>query len=140
MVVTVKLKYLRIAPRKVRMVANLIRGKKVKEAETLLKFLIKRPAESLRKLLNSAIATAEKDFHLAKSNLFISRLLVDEGPRLKRWRPRAKGKFYPFQRKSSHITLALDEIKKGGKEVKETGLKRKAIPKPVQTALKKRMK
>ena len=119
MSITVKLRYLRIAPRKVRLVAKAIKGKKVEEAETILRFLVKRAAKPMAKLLRSAIATAEKDFNLKKSNLFISKILVDEGPKLKRWRYRAKGRVYPIEKKTSHITLVLKEIKEKETKVKK---------------------
>ena len=111
MPVTVKLKYLRISPRKVRLVADLIRGKTVKEAETTLEFVRKRAAKPLKKLLKSGVATAENDFQMEKSNLYISEIRVDEGPTLKRYRFRGFGRIYPILKRTSHITLSLDEIK-----------------------------
>jgi len=110
MAVRAKLNYLRIAPRKIRLVADLIRGKKVEEAQTILSFTTKKAADSLLKLLKSAIANAKHDFQLEEANLFISNILVDEGPKYKRWRARAKGVAYEIQKKTSHITLVLDEI------------------------------
>jgi len=118
MPVNVKLRHLRISPRKVRLIADLIRGKKVEAAKTQLQFLNQKAAYVLLKFLNSATATARNDFHLDESNLYISKLLVDEGPKLKRWRPRARGMAYKIQKKTSHITLVLDEIEKGGKNIK----------------------
>jgi large subunit ribosomal protein L22 len=111
MPVIAKLRYLRIAPRKVRLVADLIRGKSVKDAEEILQFQIKRGAEPMRKLLKSAVANAKNNFKLSTENLYISKLTVDEGPKLKRWRPRARGRAYPIQKKTSHITVVLDELK-----------------------------
>lgn len=125
MAVTVKLKYLRISSRKVRLAADLIRGQKVLEAETRLEFLRKKAAEPLRKLLKSGMATAENDFHLEKSNLYISKITVDEGPTLKRQRSRARGRTSPIRRRSSHITMVLKEIQPG-KKIK----KAKIIEKP----------
>jgi large subunit ribosomal protein L22 len=118
MTVTVKLNYLRISPRKVRLIADLIRGKEVKAAKNQLQFLNQKAAYVLLKFLNSATAAARNDFHLDESNLYISKLLVDEGPKLKRWRQRARGMAYEIQKKTSHITLVLDEIEKRRKSIK----------------------
>ncbi|MCD6429427.1 50S ribosomal protein L22 [bacterium] len=111
MEVSAKLKYLRIAPRKVRLVADLIRGKSVDEAIRVLSFTRKRAAQPILKLLNSAIANAVHNFRLNKDKLYISKITVDEGPKLKRWRPRARGMAYEIQKKTSHITLVLTEAK-----------------------------
>lgn len=110
-----KLKYLRIAPRKVRLVANLIRGKKATEAQTILSFTIKKAAPRLLKLLNTAIADAKNNFQLDQSNLYISKITVDEGPKHKRWRARSRGIAAPIQKKTSHITIVLSEIVVGKK-------------------------
>ncbi len=110
MEVTAKLRYLRIAPRKVRLVADLVRGKSVEEATHILNFTRKRAAKPLLKLLNSAVANASHNFQLKKENLYISKILVNEGPKLKRWRPRARGMAYEIQKKTSHITLTLAEM------------------------------
>lgn len=112
MAVTAKLKYLRIAPRKVRLVADLIKKKRVLEARSLLEFTIKRAAKPIQKLLQSAIANAENNFGMEASNLFISKIFVDEGPTLKRTRARALGRFFPVHKRTSHVTLVLDEIEK----------------------------
>jgi len=119
MEITAKLKYLRIAPRKVRMVTDMISGKQVEEAQSQLLFARKKAAKPIRGLLKAAVASAENDFQLNKSNLFISNIFVDEGPKLKRSRPASRGHALPILKRSSHITLVLDEIKKG------LGLKKK---------------
>jgi large subunit ribosomal protein L22 len=118
MKVTAKLRYLRIAPRKVRLVADLIRGKTVEQAQTILNFVRKRATRPLLKLLNSAIANAHHNFQLEKNNLYISEIRVDEGPKLKRWRPRARGQAFEIQKKTSHVTLVLEEIEKKPKKRK----------------------
>lgn len=118
MKVKTKLRYLRIAPRKVRLVADLIRGKTVQQAQTILNFARKRATRPLLKLLNSAIANAHHNFQLEKNNLYISEIRVDEGPKLKRWRPRARGQAFEIQKKTSHITLVLEEIEKRPKKQK----------------------
>ena len=112
MEVTAKLRYLRIAPRKVREVSDLIRGKKVNEAQTFLEFLVRKPAKPVLKLLKGVIASAHHDFQLEQSNLYISKILVDEGPKLKRWRPVSRGRTAPIMKRTSHITIVLDEIGK----------------------------
>jgi len=107
--VVAKLRRLRIAPRKVRLVADLIRGKKVDEAINILTFLNKKAAKPVLKLLKSAIANAEHNFKLKKDNLFISKITVDEGPKFKRWMPRARGRADLILKRTSHITLVLSE-------------------------------
>ena len=114
MEVTLKLNHLRIAPRKVRLLADLIRGKKAREAAKILDFSVKRGSQPLRKLLGSAVASAKNDFQLDESTLFISKITVDEGPKLKRWRARARGRAAEIQKKTSHVTLALE-----GEKIKE---------------------
>lgn len=111
--ITAKLKNLRIAPRKVRLVADLIRGKKASQTLIILNHLPKKAALPMMKLLQSAIANAKNNFQISEDNLYISKLLVDEGSKLKRWRSRAMGRAYEIQKKTSHITLSLIE-----KEVK----------------------
>lgn len=128
MQVMAKLRNLRIAPRKVRLVVDLIRGKKLAEAQTILNFAIKKAAFPLAKLLKQAEANAKNNFQLDPLNLFISKITVDEGRKLKRWRPRARGQAYEIQRKTSHITLVLDEIKRS-KIKKKATLVKKELPK-----------
>jgi large subunit ribosomal protein L22 len=111
-----KLNYLRIAPRKVRIVADLIRGKKVKEAQNILNFTQKRAAPILLKLLKTAISDAKNNFHLNEKDLYISKILVNEGPKLKRIMPRGRGHFAEIQKKTSHVILVLEEIPKKTRE------------------------
>ena len=131
MEVTAKLKYLRIAPRKVRLLADLIRGKKVSEARTLLNFSLKKGKEPLKKLLDGAIASARHNFQLEEGDLRISEIKVDEGPKLKRWRARARGRAAEIQKKTSHITLILsgEEKKRKREKPKEKVLEREEITK-----------
>lgn len=107
MKVIAKLNYLRIAPRKVRLLADLIRGKKVKEARTLLDFSLKKGREPLKKLLEQAVANARNNFQLEEEGLWVSEIKVDEGPKLKRWRARARGRAAEIQKKTCHVTLVL---------------------------------
>ena len=119
MAVKSKLSYLRISPRKVRLIADIIEKKKAEEAQAILGFTIKKGAGPLLKLLNSAIASAKNDFQMEPSNLYISKIIVDEGPKYKRWRARSRGMASPIQKKTSHVTIVLDEIVKGKNLKKE---------------------
>ena len=129
MKVEAKLRFLHMSPKKVRLVANLIKKLSVKKAELQLKYSPQRSARSLEKLLKSAVANAENNFHLSKNNLFISGIRVDEGPALKRWRPRSRGVAYPIKKRSSHIYITLSEINPTEKPInpvqKETKKKEK---------------
>ncbi|MBM3250769.1 MAG: 50S ribosomal protein L22 [Candidatus Nealsonbacteria bacterium] len=118
MPVTAKLNYLRISPRKVRLVADLIRGKNVEDAQTILNFTTKKSAPFILKLLKSAIANARNNFQLEPANLYISKITVDEGPKYKRWMPRARGAVSGIQKKTSYITMVLEEARPTGKKVK----------------------
>ena len=113
-----KLKYLRIAPRKVRLVAALIRRKKVNDAQKILQFTIKNWASPMLGVLNTAISDAKNNFQLEENNLYIKEVRVDGGPINKRWRARSRGMAAPIQKKTSHITITLDEIEKGKKTKK----------------------
>ncbi|MBI2625320.1 MAG: 50S ribosomal protein L22 [Candidatus Nealsonbacteria bacterium] len=114
MTITVKLRRLRVAPRKARLVADLIRGKTIEEAQAVLNFTIKRAALPMLKLLKSAAANAKHNFQMSDNNLYISKITVDGGPKFKRWMPRARGQAYQVQKKTSHVTIELKEIKKDG--------------------------
>lgn len=116
--VKAQLNGLRIAPRKVRAVTNLLKGKDVAYALNQMEFFMKRPVLPLIKLLNSAIANAENNFSMVKSNLYIKEFLVDEGVKLKRFRPKAQGRAGEIQKKTSKVRLILDE--------RVAGLKRSA--------------
>ena len=102
-------KYLRVSPYKVRLVADLVRGKKVDEALTILKFLPKKGGRLINKTLRSAVANAENTQSIDVDTLFIKTILVDEGPKLKRWRPRAMGRATRILKRTSHITMVLAE-------------------------------
>lgn len=129
MEITAKLKNLRRAPRKVRLVANLIKGMDAIQAENELKFSVKDSAKPLLKLLKSAVANAENNFHLEKNNLYISKITVDGGPGLKRWRPRAFGRAAQVIKRTSHINIVLAE--------KVEGKIKKAINKKSKEAINK---
>ena len=116
MVVKASLNNLRIAPRKVRLVADLIRGKRVDFAQAILGVIVKKAAQPISKLLQSAVANAENNFHLDKDNLYISKIMVNEGRKLRRWRARSRGQAFEIQKKTSHIILELKELQKAKKE------------------------
>ena len=114
MEIKASLNYLRTAPRKVRLVTQLISGMGVGEAKNALKFLNKRASKPILKLLNSAVANARKNFSFDEkriASLYIKKIVVDEGPKLKRWMPVSRGTAHQIQKKTSHINLVLDERK-----------------------------
>ncbi len=96
------------SPRKVRLVADLIRGKDVEKAKALLTFIDKKSAPALKKLLESAVANA-KDLKKDTENLIVKDIRVDQGMELRRWRPRAFGRATPFRRRKSKVTLVLGD-------------------------------
>ena len=106
---TAQLNYLRIAPRKVRLVADLVQGLPVNEAEAQLLLMRKRSAPAILKLLRSAVANAKNNQKLEEEKLYIESLMVDGGPMLKRYLPRARGSASPIQKKMSHVTIVLGE-------------------------------
>lgn len=123
MEVKAKLHYLRIAPRKVRLVAGLIKGMPVANALIQLKHLPKRSSVPVEKLLKSAIANAKHNFNLEDANLRVKSLIIDGGPVLKRSSPRAFGRAALIRKRTSHLTLTLDEM------VQSTGKSRTALKK-----------
>lgn len=111
MEVKAKLSFLRMAPRKVRLITDLISGMEVVEAQNQLQFISKRAGLPLLKLLNSAVANAENNFKLVKDNLYIKKIFTNEGPTVYRFKPRAYGRAAPIRKRSTHITLILEEKK-----------------------------
>ena len=105
-----KLKYVRISPRKVRLVTDLIRGKKVSDALNILTFLRKKSSKVLFDLVKSAVANAETTKNMDVDNLFVSSIFVDGGPTMKRFLPRAMGRATTILKRSSHITVVLKEV------------------------------
>lgn len=103
-----KLNYLKIAPRKTRLIAHLIKGMNAVEAEAELLYRPHRAAKAVLKLLRSAISNAA-NLNLNKEKLFVSEIRVDEGPMLKRFMPRAQGRATPIHKKMSHVSLTLAE-------------------------------
>lgn len=102
-------KYIRLSPKKVHLVARMIRGKRVKEAQALLRFVPNRAARVLEKALNSAVANAENNYDLDRENLVVARAFADEGPTMKRLMPRARGRADVIARRSSHVTVVVAE-------------------------------
>ena len=98
---------IRIAPRKARVVIDLIRGKSVGEAVNILRFTPKVASEVILKVLNSAVANAEHNYKMDTDNLYVSQAYVDAGATQKRWHPRAQGRIYPILKRSCHITVVV---------------------------------
>lgn len=106
-------KSVRIAPRKVRLVVDLIRGKKVGEAIAILRHTQRGASPVVEKVLNSAIANAEHNYELNADNLVITEAFVNEGATMKRFRPRAQGRASKINKRTSHITVVVTEKKEG---------------------------
>ena len=104
-------RYIKISSRKVKIVVDLIRGKSVKEAAAILAYSPKAASEPVLKLLNSAIANAENNLELNRDDLYIAEICANQGPTLKRFRPRARGSASPILKRSSHISIVLDQVK-----------------------------
>ena len=101
--------YVRISPQKARLVADTVRGMNVDKAITALRFMPKKGAVILRKIIESSVAIASQDDQIDIDNLYIKKLTVDDGPSLKRIRPRAMGRTTRIIKRTSHITVILDE-------------------------------
>jgi large subunit ribosomal protein L22 len=109
---TATLKYLKASPQKVRLVADLVRGKKVEEALSILRFTRKSCAKDLEKLVRSAIANAENNLNADVDELVVSKIYVNEGPREKRVQPAPMGRAYRIQKRKAHVTVHVsDEVK-----------------------------
>ncbi len=106
---TAKAKFLRISPRKARLVADAIRGMKAGEALNKLKFTPKKAAQLIGKVLASAVANATQDSTVDVDKLVVRTAFVDGGPTLKRWRARAMGRAYGIKKRSAHITIVVSE-------------------------------
>ncbi|MDD6887864.1 MAG: 50S ribosomal protein L22 [Candidatus Aphodomorpha sp.] len=102
-------RYIRISSRKVKIVIDLIRGKSVKEAEAILRYTPKAATEPVLKLLNSAVANAENNLELNRDDLYVAEVYANQGPTLMRYRPRAHGRASRIRKRTSHITIVLDQ-------------------------------
>lgn len=100
-------RYVRVSPRKARLVVDLIRGKSVEEARAILRFTPRAAAEDVEKVLNSATANAERNLHIRANDLVVGSTYVDEGPTLKRISPRAMGRAFRINKRTSHITVVV---------------------------------
>ncbi len=109
-VVRASARYVRIAPRKARLVADQVRGLPVPDAQTLLDFSTRGAAQGIGKLIASAAANAEANHELVAEDLQIAEINVDEGPTLKRWRARARGRATRVDKKTTHVSVALTPI------------------------------
>ena len=102
-------RYVRISSRKVRIVIDLIRGKSVREAEAILRYTPKAATEPVLKLLNSAVANAENNLELNRDDLYVAEVYANQGPTLMRFRARARGRASHIRKRTSHITIVLDQ-------------------------------
>ena len=109
MKITASLNRFRMSPRKVRLVADLVRGMNIKQAETQLRFLNKKAAKPILKLLDSAVANAKNNFKSSGKDLYISEIFVNEGQTLKRWRARAMGRSAAIKKRTSNVRIGLEE-------------------------------
>jgi len=131
MEVQAKLRFLRGSSRKVRLVADLIRGKGVQEAVNILHFTNKHAAKDVEKLLKSAIANAEnRDEPMDVDRLYVKEVFVDPGPSMKRFRPAPMGRGFRVLKRQSHVTIKLDTMKGAEKAVAENAPAKKAGVKP----------
>ena len=105
--ITAKSKYIRQSPYKLRLVLNLIRGLPVSEALDILKFTKRKASDEITKVIQSAMANAENNFGLNSNDLYISKATADEGPTLKRFRPRARGRAGRINKRTSHLIIEL---------------------------------
>ena len=108
--VRARARYMRVAPRKARLVADQVRGLSVPEARTLLDFSARGAARDIGKLVASAAANAENNHELVAEDMRIAEIQVDEGPTLKRWRARARGRAARIEKRTSHVSVALTPI------------------------------
>ena len=102
-------RYVRVAPRKARLVVDLIRGKSIDDARAILRFSERAAAEVVEKVLNSAVANAERNLHVKSDDLIVGSTFVDEGPTLKRIQPRAMGRAFRINKRTSHITVIVKQ-------------------------------
>lgn len=136
-----QLRNLRVAPRKIRLLVDLVRGMKAEDALLQLQFSRKHAARPLLKLIESAIANAVNNLSIKKDSLLIKTAFVDKGKTLRRWMPRAMGRATPIRKRTSHITIVLegeaDEVKKETKKKEVKTEVKKDIVKKEKTEVKK---
>ena len=129
--VNAKARFIRVAPRKVRLVINQLKGRPVVEALGYLQFVRRSAVRPVAKLLQSAVANAEHNFRIDRSDLFIKQFTADDGPTLKRYRPRAHGRSAPIAKRTSHLKVVLG-VKPGARQKAATPAKQAAEPKPAE--------
>jgi large subunit ribosomal protein L22 len=102
-------KYIRVSPRKMKPIADLVRGKSVKDAQAILKFTPRKGAEIFLKVLNSAVANAENNHHMDVDTLIVKDIYANQGPTMKRWKAGSMGRANPILRRSSHVGVIVAE-------------------------------
>jgi large subunit ribosomal protein L22 len=125
-------RYVRVAPRKARRVVDLVRGLPVDEALTTLEFAPFSAAEIVYKVIASAQANAENNLGLDPESLLVSEIKVDEGPTMRRYRPRAHGRAYRINKRTSHITVVVESIQAKGSAAPSVRRPKATTPKPVE--------
>lgn len=126
---------LRLAPRKMRLVTNVLKGMNVNDAMAELQHLNKKGAPMVAKLLQSAVANAKNNFFLSADHLYIKSITADMGRAMKRYFPRARGSAFVIRRKMSHVNVVLEERKTGGKAKSKFSLFKKKEEKPTETSI-----
>jgi large subunit ribosomal protein L22 len=121
-----------MAPRKVRLIVDAIRGLSVAEADTRLQFIHRDASRPVLKLLRSAVANAEHNFKLDRETLFVKTIAADAGTTLKRFRPRAMGRAAPIRKRTTHITLVLSDEARAPKATKKSAKAAVAAPAPAE--------
>lgn len=146
MQVQAKAKFIRVAPRKSRLLVDLVRGRSIEDARRQLMMSPKLAAKPVLKVLNSAVANAQNNNNLDVSTLFVTQAFVDEGPTFYRYRPRAHGRSMPIRKRMSHITVMVGPKEEIGVQVprltkkqKKEAKKAKAAAKPVENKEKKKV-
>ena len=130
-------KFIRMSPRKVRLVIDVVRGLKLAEAQSQLKFMNKAAAVPVLKLINSAAANAEHNFNLKAEDLVVKTIMADGGPTIKRWKPRAHGRAFPIRKRTSHIQVVLSDGKEEKVKKEEKPVEKKATKKVEKKETKK---
>jgi len=128
MIIKAKLNHLGMSPRKIRIIVQSIKGMKAEKATQQLLYLNKRGATPILKLLKSAIANADHNFNIDKDSLVVKNIQVDQGPTLKRWRPRAFGRAATIRKRTSHVTLELEGKEGMPVQKKDTPKQQKSAP------------
>jgi large subunit ribosomal protein L22 len=132
MEVTARAKYIRRTPRKTRLVADLVRGMRVEDALTALQFTPKHAALDVAKAIKSAAANAEHNHSLSRDELFVKAIMVDEGPRIRRFRPASRGMAHPYAHRTCHITVVVEDRPDDLRPTRRRAAQRRAAAAPVE--------